>query len=63
MKGMDSKPSFIESEDEDGGCLALPIYVTRQADEDTRQSLEACKRLLAAASTADGNAKSTPENG
>lgn len=46
---MDSKPRFIEPEDEQDECLALPIYVTRQVDDKTRRAQEARKRLLLAA--------------
>lgn len=46
---MDSKPRFIEPEDEQDECLAQPIYVTRQVDDKTRRAQEARKRLLAAA--------------
>lgn len=51
MNSMDSVPRFIEpcdDQDQDQD-LALPLYVSRQVDDETRRAQEARKRLLAAA--------------
>ena len=49
MNSTDSVPRFIEPGDDQDECLALPLYVTRQVDDETRRAQEARKRLLAAA--------------
>lgn len=45
---MDLVPRFIEPCDQDED-LALPLYVSRQVDDETHRAQEARKRLLAAA--------------
>ena len=49
MNSTDSVPRFIEPGDDQDECLALPLYVTHQVDDETRRAQEARKRLLAAA--------------
>ena len=49
MQSLESEPRFIELGDDQGECLALPLYVSRQVDEATRPAREARKRLFAAA--------------
>ena len=46
---MDLVPRFIEPGDDQDKCLALPLYVSRQVDDETHRAQEARKRLLAAA--------------
>ena len=46
---MDSVPRFIEPGDDQDERLALPLYVSRQVDDETHRAQEARKRLLAAA--------------
>ena len=48
MQRLESEPRFIELGDDQGECLELPLYVSRQVDEATRPAREARKRLLAA---------------
>lgn len=36
MKSTDSEPRFIEQGDDQDECLALPLYVTRQVDDEIR---------------------------
>lgn len=36
MKSTDSEPRFIEPGDDQDECLALPLYVTRQVDDEIR---------------------------
>ena len=49
MNNTDSVPRFIEPGDDQDEGLALPLYVSRQVDDETRRAQEARKRLLAAA--------------
>ena len=49
MQSLESVPRFIEPGDDQGECLTLPLYVSRQMDEATRPAREARKRLFAAA--------------
>lgn len=49
MNSMDSVPRFIEPGDDQDEGLALPLYVSRQVDDEIRSAHEARKRLLAAA--------------
>ena len=49
MNSMDSVPRFIEPGDDQDERLALPLYVSRQVDDETHRAQEARKRLLAAA--------------
>ncbi|MEO8645390.1 hypothetical protein [Pseudomonas sp.] len=49
MNSTDSVPRFIEPGDEQDECMALPLYVSRQVDDETRRAQEARKQLLAAA--------------
>ncbi len=46
---MDSVPRFIEPGDDQEEALPLPLYVSRQVDDETRRAQAARKRLLAAA--------------
>ena len=48
MNSMDSVPRFIEPGDDQDEALALPLYVSRQVDDETRRAQEARKWLLAA---------------
>ena len=48
MKNLDGVPRFIEPGDDQDEGLALPLYVSRQVDDETRRVQEARKRLLAA---------------
>lgn len=47
MKNLDAVPRFIEPGDDQDEGLALPLYVSRQVDDETRRVQEARKRLLA----------------
>ena len=49
MNNTDSVPRFIEPGDEQDEGLALPLYVSRQVDDETRRAQAARKRLVAAA--------------
>lgn len=49
MNSTESVPRFIEPGDDQDQDLALPLYVSRQVDDETRRAQEARKRLLAAA--------------
>lgn len=49
MNSTDSVPRFIEPGDDQDEGLALPLYVSRQVDDETRRAQAARKRLLAAA--------------
>ena len=49
MQRLESEPRFIELGDDQGECLELPLYVSRQVDEATRPAREARKQLFAAA--------------
>ena len=49
MNSTDSVPRFIEPGDDQDESLALPLYVSRQVDDETHRAQEARKRLLAAA--------------
>ena len=49
MNSMDLVPRFIEPGDDQGESLALPLYVSRQVDDEIRRAQEARKRLLTAA--------------
>ncbi|MQT78287.1 MULTISPECIES: hypothetical protein [Pseudomonas] len=49
MNSTDSVPRFIEPGDDQDEDLALPLYVSRQVDDETRRAQQARKRLLAAA--------------
>lgn len=49
MNSTDSVPHFIERGDDQNEGLTLPLYVSRQVDDETRRAQEARKRLLAAA--------------
>ena len=46
MKFTHSAPRFIESGDDQGDDLELPLYVSRQVDEETSRILAMRKRLL-----------------
>lgn len=48
MNSTDSVPRFIEPGDDQDECLALPLYVSRQRNDETRRAQEARKQLLAA---------------
>ena len=48
MQRLESEPRFIELGDDQGECLELPLYVSHQVDEKTRQSRDARKLLFAA---------------
>ena len=49
MNSTDSVPHFIERGDDQNEGLTLPLYVSRQVNDETRRAQEARKRLLAAA--------------
>ena len=49
MNSMDLVPRFIDPGDDQVEGLALPLYVSRQVDDETRRAQEGRKRLLAAA--------------
>lgn len=46
MKFTHMAPRFIESGDDQGDDLELPLYVSRQVDEETSRILAMRKRLL-----------------
>lgn len=49
MNSMDLVPRFIEPGDDQDEALQLPLYVSRQVDDETYRAQAARKRLLAAA--------------
>lgn len=49
MNSTELVPRFIEPGDDQDESLVLPLYVSRQVDDETRRAQEARKRLLAAA--------------
>jgi hypothetical protein len=49
MNSTELVPRFIEPGDDQDEGLVLPLYVSRQVDDETRRAQEARKRRLAAA--------------
>ena len=47
MKCTHMAPRFIETADDQGDDMVLPLYVSRQVDEETYRILAVRKRLLA----------------